>query len=123
MDSTALHRIQGAKLRRLEELEVQAAARGANTPPEVLTERDALRIELGIIDAALNPQIGSETKRALRRFDQLDLVVNVVAGVVQRLSTLEQRIDQDSSQRWVRQQILNAWLALITIGVLYLILR
>jgi hypothetical protein len=71
----------------------------------------------------LNPQFGSETKRALRRFDQLELVVNVVAGLVQRLTLLEQRIDRDGGQRWVRQQILNAWLALITIGVLYLILR
>jgi hypothetical protein len=97
MDSNALQRIQEAKIRRLEELEVQAAARGNNAPPEVLTERDALRAELGFID--------------------------VVAGLVQRLTLLEQRIDRDGGQRWVRQQILNAWLALITIGVLYLILR
>lgn len=123
MDSTALHRIQEAKLKRLEELEVQAATQGNATPPHILTERDGLRAELGFIDVVLNPQLGSETKRALRRFDQLDLVVNVVAGLVQRVSAMEKNQVADAAQRRIRQQVLNAWLFVISIGVLYLVFR
>jgi hypothetical protein len=123
MDNGALQRIQEAKLKRLEELEVQAAMHGSTAPPHIITERDALRSELGFLDVALNPQLSSETKRALRRFDQLELVVNVVAGLVQRVSAMEQRDLANGKQRWVRQQVLNAWLAAISVGVLYLIFR
>lgn len=123
MDSDALRRIQEAKIRRLEVLEEQAASLGGTAPPHIITERDTLRAELGFIDALTNPPIGAETRRAMKRFDQLDLVVNVVAGLVQRVSTMEASYKSDAAQRLIRQHILNAWLAIITIGVLYLVFR
>lgn len=123
MDNGALQRIQEAKMRRLEELEVQAAGFGTSAPPHIVTERDALRGELGFLDAVTNPPIGAETRRAMKRFDQLELVVNVVAGLVQRVSAMEQSHAADARQRWIRQQVVNAWMAAISIGILYLIFR
>lgn len=123
MDNDALKRIHDAKLKRLEELEVQAATHGTLAPPHIINERDSLRAELGFIDAATNPPIDAQTKRVLKRFDQLELVVNVVAGLVQRVTTMEQAYQRDAAQRTIRQHVLNAWLAVITIGVLYLVLR
>lgn len=123
MDSNALQRIQEAKLRRLEELEVQAATHGTTAPPHIITERDALRTDLDLIGAVTDPPIGADLRRALRRYDQLDFNLNVTAGLVQRVTKIEEALTRDAAQRPLRQWILNGWLCIISIGVLYLIFR
>lgn len=123
MDSTALQRIQQAKLDRLEELEVQAAMHGNSAPPHILTERDALRTDLDLIGAVTDPPIGADLRRALRRYDQLDFNLNVTAGLVQRVTKIEEALTRDAAQRPIRQWILNGWLFAISIGILYLVIR
>lgn len=122
MRDEALSRIRTAKLRRLEIIEEQIAMVGEiHAEPAQLTERDDLKKQLGLADAVLNSGLDDETRRLFRRYDQADLNIAVLSNIVQRVSALEEWITFDRTSRVTRQRVLNAWLLLISIGVLLLI--
>lgn len=122
MRDEALAKIKTARLRRLEVLEEQIAIVGeSNADPAQLIERDKLRETLGIVEAA-DPTIDDETRRVLRRYDQADLNINVLANVVKRLTALEEWWSTDNVKRGQRQTVLNLWLGAITILLLAQIL-
>jgi hypothetical protein len=123
MDSRPLDAVREAKERRLAILEERAAQRGIDAPAEVVSEISDLRAQLDIIAAATNPPIDEPIRRALRRYDQIDFNISVTAGLMGRVTKIEEAIKSDKAQRIVRQWVLNTWLFLITAGVLYLILR
>lgn len=125
MSDRATHaaQLREVKQRRLEALEIQAAELGNATPPHITTEMEQIKAGLIALTVAEVPEIQEDVKRVLRRYDQLDLVVQTLAGVVVRLTQQEQRSERDGAERIRRQTVLNAWLALLSLGVFYLIIR
>lgn len=122
MRDETLQRIREMKLRRLEILEEQIAAKGEyDSPPQMLTERDDLKKQLGLADAVLNSGLDDETRKIFRRYDQADLNIAVLSNVVQRVTSLEEWIAVDRAMRGPRQRVLNAWLLLISVGMLLLL--
>lgn len=119
MRDEALAKIRQAKIRRLETIEVQIATHGeANAPPELLTEREDLRREIGIVGAVADGAIDDATRRLLRRYDQADLNLNVLTNLVQRVTQVEEWLTNDRTERARRQLYLNLWLGTMTILLL-----
>lgn len=115
MRDEALERIRAARLTRLETIEEQIAQLGeAYSPPNLLTERSQLRETLGIVEAA-DPTIDDEARRELRSRDQRELNINVLANLVRRVSTIEEWLAYDRSQRADRQQLMNWWMVSLTL--------
>ncbi len=115
MRDVALEKIRAAHLRRLEILEEQIAINGETTAnPAQIAERDRLRETLGIVEAA-DPTIDDETRRVLRRYDQADLNINVLANVVKRLTIVEEWLAFDRGDRGRRQMVMNVWMIVLTI--------
>lgn len=124
MRDEALQRIRSLKLRRLEEIEIQIAGLGEyDADAKLLIERDDLKKQLGLADAVLNSGLDDETRRLFRRYDQADLNIAVLSNVVQRVSALEEWIGFDRGSREGRQRVLNAWLFLLSAGLLIILGR
>lgn len=133
MQDEAIERIRAAKLRRLEELEVQIAVHGEiDSPPHLLTQRDQLRTELGLLDPIGKPPIDAATRRTVRKYyqDDLDFLMDQLAKFGQRLTSLEETVRLDLAARRPRQLVLNVWLGgisatviMVAIGVLALLLK
>lgn len=119
MRDEALIKIREAKIRRLEAIELQVAMHGeANAPAELLNERDDLRSATGIIGAVADGAIDDGTRKLLRRYDQADLNINVLTNLVKRVTTIEEWLTADRSERGKRQLALNLWLGAMTILLL-----
>ncbi len=122
MRDEVLQRVRALKLRRLEEIEIQIAAKGEyDAEPHLITERDDLKKQLGLADAVLNSGLDDETRKLFRRYDQADLNIAVLSNVVQRVTAIEEWLVFERSLRPMRQRILNIWLLLISAGVLLLL--
>lgn len=122
MRDAALQRIQTAKIRRLEIMEEQIATVGEiHAEPSLITERDDLKKQLGLVSAVVDGSVDDETRRLLRRYDQADLNIAVLSNVVQRVSALEEWIGFDRGSRESRQRVLNLWLGLISAVVLIIL--
>lgn len=119
MRDEALAKIRQVKIRRLEQIEIQVATHGEpNAPAELLTERDDLRREVGIVGAVADGAIDDSTRKLLRRYDQADLNLNVLTNLVQRVTRVEEWLTLDRSERGRRQLYLNLWLGAMTILLL-----
>lgn len=101
------------ELRRLAELEKQAAMHGPQTEPAVLIEIQELRHKHG-----LGPD-----RRALdgrRRSDlEYDFLMSTVAAALQRLTAIEARMAGDDADRARRQRVMDT--ALGALGALVLV--
>jgi hypothetical protein len=119
MRDEALAKIRTAKLRRLEVIEVQIAQHGeASAPAELLTEREDLRREVGIVGAVADGAMDDSTRKLLRRYDQADLNLSVLTNLVRRVTNMEEWLSSDRGERGRRQLYLNLWLGAITILLL-----
>lgn len=119
MRDEALAKIRQAKIRRLEGIEIQIAQHGeSHAPIELLTERDDLRREVGIVGAVADGAIDDSTRRLLRRYDQADLNINVMTNLVQRVTHMEEWLSSERGERARRQLYLNLWLGAMTILLL-----
>lgn len=119
MRDEALAKIRQAKIRRLEHIELQIATHGEPTAPiELITERDDLRREVGIVGAVADGAIDDTTRKLLRRYDQADLNLNVMTNLVQRVTRIEEWTSADRGDRARRQLYLNLWLGAMTILLL-----
>ena len=124
MRDEVLQRIREAKLRRLEILEEQIASVGeAYAEPQQRIERDDLKKFLGLSAAVVDGGLSEEDRRLFRRYDQADLNIAVLSNVVQRVTSLEEWIAVDRALRPARQRVLNAWLLLISAGMLIILGR
>ena len=123
MRDEALQKIREAKLRRLEILEEQIAARGEyDADPKLTIERDDLKKALGLVDAVSNGGIDEETRKVLRRYDQADLNISVLSNLVMRVTTLEEWFGFDRTARTRQQRTLVLWLGALTVLLLALVI-
>lgn len=119
MRDEALAKIRQAKIRRLEGIELQIATHGESSAPiELITERDDLRREVGIVGAVADGAMDDSTRKLLRRYDQADLNLNVMTNLVQRVTHMEEWLASDRGERGKRQLYLNLWLGAMTILLL-----
>lgn len=122
MRDEVLQRIREMKLRRLEILEEQIAAVGEPyAKPQELIERDDLKKFLGFSSAVVEGGLSEEDRKLFRRYDQVDLNISVLSGLVQRVTSLEEWIAVDRALRPGRQRVLNAWLFLVSAGLLIIL--
>lgn len=105
--------ITAIELRRLGELEKQAALYGPQTEPAVLVEIQDLRHKHG-----LSAGRRIRTDRTREAIDY-DFLMNVVAAALQRLTGVEETQKNDGAQRGARQMVLNVWLGIISAGVIF----
>ncbi|MBL0830562.1 hypothetical protein JK320_25430 [Klebsiella pneumoniae] len=103
---TTLRDIKIMELRRLRELQLQAAQHGPHTDPGVLIEIQELRNKY--------PEVREVGSHPNDRGDY-DFLMNVVAAALQRLTLLEQRSDKDDKRRINRQFIHDVWMITITV--------
>lgn len=110
--------ITALELRRLGELEKQAAMHGPRTEPEILIEIQDLRHKYG---AATGPTMAGRFVRPPGQRDQkldYDFLMNTVAGVLRRMLAIEERNKNEDSTRPRRQVVLNLWLGAISAALL-----
>lgn len=100
------HDIKIMELRRLRELQLQAAQHGPHTDPGVLIEIQELRNKY--------PEV-REVGISSRDRGDYDFLMNTVAAALQRLTLLEQRSDKDDKRRINRQLIHDVWMITITV--------
>lgn len=106
------------ELRRLRELEKQAAIHGPQTEPAVLIEIQDLRHKYG---ALTGPTAALRFVRPPGQRDpqiDYDLLVYNVSGMFRRILAIEERNGKEDSTRPRRQNILNIWLAAISAAII-----
>lgn len=106
--------IAAIELRRLAELEKQAAMHGPQTEPHVLVEIQDLRHKHGI---AAGGRFVRPPGQRDQRIDY-DLLVYNVSGMFRRILAIEERNTKEDELRPKRQLVLNLWLGGITAIVL-----
>ena len=94
------------ELRRLHELELQAAQYGPHTDPGVLIEIQELYTK--------HPEIRRERNAIDHERLDFDFLMNAVAAALQRLTALEDKYRQDARRRYTRQVIHDVWMVVIT---------
>jgi hypothetical protein len=102
---TTLRDIKIMELRRLRELQLQAAQHGPHTDPGVLIEIQELRNKY--------PEVREVGSHPNDRGDY-DFLMNTVAAALQRLTLIEQRNDKEDTRRINRQLIHDVWMLVIT---------
>lgn len=100
------NQIRAMELRRLHELELQAAQYGPHTDPGVFIEIQELRTKY--------PHVRSDRNGEYDR-DEFLLLLNQVAGMLVRLTQLEQLFNSNNDQRKTRQLIHDLWMIVITV--------
>jgi hypothetical protein len=105
--------IAAIELKRLGELEKQAALFGPQTEPAVLVEIQDLRHRHGI--SAGRRVRTDRTRESL----DYDFLMNTVAAALQRLTAVESHQTADGQKRGRRQMVLNIWLGAITAVVVF----
>lgn len=101
---TTVHDIKRMEVRRLRELQLQAARDGPHTDPGVLIEIQELRNKYPDVR-----DVGRDNAQL-----DYDFLMNTVAAALQRLTLMEQRYQQDNRQRITRQFIHDLWMIAIT---------
>jgi hypothetical protein len=105
--------VAAIELRRLAELEKQAALRGPQTEPAVLVEIQDLRHKYGTSTSRfVRPPGGRD------RTIDFDFLMNTVSAALQRVAAIEKHQEQDGKARNTRQLVLNIWLGAISMGVI-----
>jgi hypothetical protein len=104
--------VASIELRRLAELEKQAALYGPQTEPAVLIEIQELRHKHGAPARFVRPPGGRDA-----RLDY-DFLMNTVAAALQRVAAIEIRNTKEDADRPRRQFVLNLWLGAISAAVL-----
>lgn len=99
--------IRDIKLKRLHELEKQAAFHGPHTSPGVLVEIQDIYSQY--------PDLRQKTsfQRQMYQLDY-DFLMNTVAAGLKRLTELENAFVGDQNKRKLRQLIHDAWMLVIT---------
>ena len=105
MQDKSIAEIEHARMR---ELEKQAALFGPSTAPQILMELSELRKKY------------KRPRRSPARNIQLDidLLTNVLASTLQRVTLVEEALQRDEAQRQQRQQLLDVWLTVNTVLLL-----
>lgn len=106
------------ELRRLAELEKQAARYGPQTDPATLIEIADLRNKHG----RSTPNVTIAERRSNQALDY-DFLMNTVAAALQRLTVIEGLVLGDQAKRPLHQLINMAWMLAITAILLYAVLR
>lgn len=104
--------IKAIELRRLAELEKQAALFGPQTEPAILIEIADLRNKYPRGASAPAPY---RSNQAL----DYDFLMNTVAAALQRLTVIEQLVLGERAKRPFHQAINMAWMGLLTLLLLY----
>jgi hypothetical protein len=99
--------VQAIELRRLTELQKQAALTGPHTPPHVLIE----------IQDIQNRYPHVRPRRADRAYSVLDydFLMNTVAAALERITKIEQHGLAERDSRVNRQLLHDAWMIAITV--------
>ena len=106
--------IREIKLKRVKELEKQAALYGPLTDPGILVE----------IQDIYNQYPEARKSRTPFAYVELDydFLMNTVAAALKRLTELEISVREDQGKRVLRQMGLNVWLTIITTILLLVVL-
>ena len=104
MDATTAQ-IKAMDLRRLRQLQLEAAQHGPHTDPGVLIEIQDLRNKY--------PDVRDVGGRNNDRGDY-DFLMNVLAAALQRLTILEEKYHKDGTRRINRQLIHDIWMIVLT---------
>ena len=108
-------KIKAMRMRRLKELELQAAQFGPHTDPGTLIEIQEIYNEF--------PQLKRRPGVDHAQLDY-DFLMNAVAAALQRLTLLEQANKDDATKRHTRQLVLDLWMiGIAVIAFLSLILQ
>lgn len=106
--------IAAIEIRRLAELEKQAALYGPQTEPSVLIEIADLRNKYG----RTTPNVTVADRRSNAALDY-EFLMNTVAAALQRLTIIEAIVLSEQSRRPLHQAINMAWMLTITFLLLY----
>ena len=101
--------IEEIDLRRLTELRKQAALLGPHTDPAILIEIQDLN------NKHAHPGGSRATRSSTRTTNDYDLLLNIVASGLQRLTMIEQQVRRDASKRITRQLIHDIWMIFISV--------
>lgn len=107
--------IKAIELRRLAELEKQAALYGPQTEPAILVEIQDLRNKYG---DARRPNATFAERRSNQALDY-DFLMNTVAAALQRLTIIETIVLGEKEKRPLHQAINMFWMAAISVALLY----
>jgi hypothetical protein len=115
--------IRKVKLKRLHELDLQAAAMGEyNTPPHVEMERSSLRSELGMVEDAIAAPAGPEISEELGPSGRFKVYhqqnVEIRRSIAALAIDLERFVQQSQDWRSMHRQ----WLFIIGIAVVIILL-
>jgi hypothetical protein len=121
-DREHAERIRQTLLRRLRELEVQAATYGPSTPPHILIDIDDVKSKLSAVEPLAQNVTDPQILALLRRYDQLDLLTGFLTDQGKRLRVVEtglidlsnevrqwfakrdEQVRQDEEKREIRQR-------------------
>ena len=106
--------IEQIELRRLGELQKQAAMYGPRTEPSILIELQELKHKYRWNDR-------SDRRQLLNNLDY-DFLMNTVAAALMRLNVVEGNQQQDTRRRHYRQLLHDIWMILITVLVLVVLI-
>lgn len=100
-------KVRRIKLRRLGELEAQAASYGPATPPEITTEIEDLRAELEIVDNLERGGLDPPMQELLGRYDTSNQITAFFRAQAGRVRQLESSIADlaDRFDRWTESRI------------------
>lgn len=95
-------KVRRIKMRRLEELEAQAATYGISAPPEITNEIDDLRDELEIVDNLERGKLDPPMQELLSRYDTGDQLIAFFRAQASKIRQLEQSVYDlaDSFEQW-----------------------
>lgn len=106
--------IKRIELRRLAELEKQAAMNGPQTEPSILIEIADLRNKYPRVVAS-----ATHTERRSNAALDYEFMMNVVAAALQRLTVIEGIVMGEKEKRPRHQAINMVWMTAITLLLLY----
>jgi hypothetical protein len=95
-------KIRRIKIRRLEELEAQAAGYGLATPPEIANEIEDLQAELEIVDNLERGKLDPSMQELMSRYDTGDQIMAFFRTQAGRVRSLEVSFSEfvDSFDQW-----------------------
>jgi hypothetical protein len=103
-DNQKLQEIQNERLHRLRLLEKRQAIEGFRTPPEIITEIEQTRHELGIIKDAIEHPIGADTAEAMGAGGRWLVLDRKLDLVIKMFSERMDSMEEHSLERYYSQE-------------------
>lgn len=114
--------IRRVKLRRLHELDRQAAAYGEfNVPPHIQMERTSLQDELGMVETAINAPARAEIGDQLGASGRFLVYHQQNREIKQSIAALAVRLEEFITQSLDWRMKHRQWLLVISIAVLFIL--